>query len=206
MPQNEVLYISVSVSKKNIEFKNRMMDTNTYNIYLFKALDAYPFNLEETIESLNYALSYNPKDAEALLLMGKVYAYQLKDYETAKQYFEEAMIQKMEMPKLYPEYIFILINNEDYTEAQRLLKYAFKIKAADKAALQLLQGQLFEAKQEFKKSLKAFKQAKKLGRSCNFIEFTENEISRVKSKLPKKKKRKSNKSKRKEKKTSHSKK
>ncbi|MEZ4857504.1 MAG: hypothetical protein R2781_01685 [Flavobacteriaceae bacterium] len=182
------------------------MDTNTYNIYLFKALDAYPFNLEETIESLNYALSYHPKDAEALLLMAKVYAYQIKDYETAKHYFEEVMIQKMEMPKLYPEYIFVLINNEDYTEAQRLLEYALKIKATDKAVLQLLQGQLFEAKQELKNSLDAFKKAKRLGRNCNFIEFTEKEISRVKSKLPKNKKKKSHKSKRKEKKTSLSKK
>ena len=181
------------------------MDTNTYNIYLFKALDAYPFHLEETIESLNYALSYNPKDAEALFLMAQVYAYQIGDYETAKQYFEEVMIQKMEMPKLYPEYIYTLINNEDYTQAQQLLDYALQLKATDKAWLFLLQGQLFEAKQELKPSLKAFKKAKKLGRNCRFIEFIEKEINRIKSKMPKKNKKKSNTSKRKEKNKSHSK-
>ena len=29
------------------------MDTNLHNTYLFKALDAYPYELEETIEALN---------------------------------------------------------------------------------------------------------------------------------------------------------
>lgn len=165
------------------------METNAYNIYLFKALDAYPYNLEETIESLNYALSYNPKDAEALLLKAKVFAYQLRDYETAKQYFEEAMVQNMEMPKLYSEYIFVLIQNEDYLEAQRLLEYAFKIKATDKGVLHLLQGQLHEVQKAYKTALKSFKEAKELGRNSGFIDFVENEISRVKAKLPKKKKK-----------------
>ena len=68
-----------------------------HNMYLFKALDAYPYSLEETMESLNYALSYDPENAEALLLMAKVRAYQLRDYEGAKHYFELAMTQNMEM-------------------------------------------------------------------------------------------------------------
>jgi len=187
------------------------METNTHNIYLFKALDAYPFNLEETIESLNYALSYDPNNAEALLLMAKIFSYQLQDYESAKHYFEAAMTNNMEMVKLYPDYVFALLNNEDFLEAQRLLEYALKVKGTNKGVLQLLQGQLFEGMFEYKLAVKAFKEAKKLSNNNDFANHIKGEIARVKGKLPKKKKsknkcKKSKKYKRKEKKKNRSKK
>ena len=60
---------------------NNIMGNNLHNSYVFQAIDAYPYNLEETLEALNFALSYNEKDTQALCLMGRVYAEQLKDYE-----------------------------------------------------------------------------------------------------------------------------
>lgn len=175
---------------------------NTHNSYLFKAIDAYPYNLEETMEALGYALSYDPKDAEALYLMAKVYAYQLRDCETAKQYFEAAMIQHIEMSKLYPDYVYCLLINNDLQEADRLIEYALKVKGVDTATLHLLKGQILESKEAYKKALKVFKEAKILGKNNDFIRFVNNEIKRIKEKLPKKKK--SKKVKRKEKKTSRS--
>src|SRR5690606_6112467 len=177
------------------------MDTNPQNIYLFKALDAYPFALEEAIEALNYALSYDEKNVQALCLMANLQADQLSDYEAAKHYFEAAVASKMELPKIYPDYIFTLIRNEDFEEAQKVLDYALLLKGADKALLNLLQGQLFEAQQRNKKALKAYKRGLKIGLSNHFISFAESEIERVKKKLPKKRKTKKKcKTKRKEKK------
>jgi len=63
--------------------------------YLCKALGAYPYNLEETIESLDYALSGNHNDVATLCLYGKVYAEQFQDYSTAKSYFQEALAADM---------------------------------------------------------------------------------------------------------------
>lgn len=183
------------------------METNTHNIYLFKALDAYPYNMEETIESLNYALSYDPTNAEALYLMAKIYGYQLRDYNTSKHYFEAAITQHMEMAKLYPDYIRVLTLNEDYPEAQRLLDYAKKVKGTDKGVIQCLQGQLFEAIFELKRAKGAFKEAKKLSKNNDFTAFLSREIERIKEKLPKKKKKKCKKkknTKRKEKKKGRS--
>ena len=59
---------------------------NLLDKYLFQAVDAYPYNLQETLESLQYALSYNPKSTKALCLTELVYVEQLHDYETAKNY------------------------------------------------------------------------------------------------------------------------
>ena len=46
--------------------------------YLVKAIDAYPYNLEEAIESLDYALSGDNNNAATLCLYGRVYAEQLQ--------------------------------------------------------------------------------------------------------------------------------
>jgi tetratricopeptide (TPR) repeat protein len=68
----------------------------TTNKYYFQALDNFPYNLEETMQALNYALSYDDHNAESLCLLGRVYSEMLQDYETAKSYFEEAMQVKLD--------------------------------------------------------------------------------------------------------------
>lgn len=40
--------------------------------YLFQAMDNYPYCLEETIESLDYALSYDDKNVTALCLYARI--------------------------------------------------------------------------------------------------------------------------------------
>jgi len=89
------------------------MKNNTYNNYLFRAIEAYPYELEKAIEALNYALSYEPENVKALCLMAKVYAGQLGDYKTAKAYYEKALVNGLDIPEVYPDYIRLLINNDD---------------------------------------------------------------------------------------------
>lgn len=185
------------------------METNTHNIYLFKALDAYPFELEEAVEALNYALSYDPNSVVALCLMANLHADQLRDFETAKYFFEAAMVSNMEMPGIYPDYIYTLIRNEDYEEAQKLLDFAMTLKATDKAVLEIMQGRILEIAEKYKEAIAAYKRALKKGLNTYFITYVDGELERVKKKLPKKKrkrKKKNKKTKRKEKKKNRSKK
>ncbi len=77
----------------------------TVDKYLFQALDNYPYCLEETIESLDYALSYDSKNPTALGLYGRIYSEQLQDYETAKSYFQEAIANNIYAIEVYPFYI-----------------------------------------------------------------------------------------------------
>lgn len=172
------------------------METNLHNSYLFKAMDAYPYNLEETLEALNYALSYNNRGAHALCLMARVHAEQLQDYETAKQYYVEALTEGLDTHHIYPHYIQTLLWNDDIKEAENLIKYAFKVKGIDKALLLLKKGQLFEATGHYKLAIKTLKEAKKGGLNNGFVEYVKSEISRVKNKLKpsKKKVKKKNKS------------
>ncbi|WP_299548166.1 hypothetical protein [Seonamhaeicola sp.] len=172
------------------------MDINLHNSYLFQALDAYPYSLEETLEALNYALSYNSKDPQALCLMGRIYAEQLKDFETAKHYYAEAVAQAIDMPVTYPFYVHALVMNDDYNEAERLISFALTVRGVDKGQLKLLQGILFEKQGMFKRAITSFTEAKSIATSDAFITHVDGAISRVQKKAgagswkKKKKKRK----------------
>ncbi|CAM1340003.1 tetratricopeptide repeat protein [Tenacibaculum amylolyticum] len=160
------------------------------NNYIFKALDAFPYDLEETIEALTYALAYDEKNTTALCLMGRVYAESLKDYEKAKEYFTEVLAEDIHAFQVYPHYIKVLLWNEDLKEAEKLIDFALTIKGSDKAVLYVGKAQLLEQKQEYKKALTVLKQARIHTCNSNYLYVIDEEKARIKSKLPKKKKEK----------------
>lgn len=171
------------------------MNTNLLNNYVLKAIDAYPYDLEETVENLNYALSYESHNAYALYLMGRLQAEQFGDYEKAKYYFAEALANKMDFIKVYPKYILVLIWNNDYEEAQNLIDFAHTVKAVGKGELLVIQAQLFECQEAYKEALKTFKKAKLFVYNNSFTSFVDSEINRVKNKIKPKKKKSSKKKK-----------
>jgi tetratricopeptide (TPR) repeat protein len=123
--------------------------------------------------------------------MGRLQAEQFGDYEKAKLYYAEALANKLDFQKVYSKYILVLIWNEDYEEAQKLIDFAFTVKGLNKGEIHLYQGQLFENLQAYKIALKAFKKAKLFGYNSGFISHINSEITRVKNKMkPKKKKKK----------------
>lgn len=155
------------------------METNLHNSYLFRAIEAYPWELEKAMEALNYALSYDPTNVRALCLMAKAQMEQFGDYELAKDYYERALASRLDIPEVYPEYIRLLINNEDFEEAQKLIDFARTVKGVDKAGIELCQANLFESMQEFEKAENALNEAKQLALNNEFICYVEEVISRV---------------------------
>ncbi|NQZ44658.1 MAG: hypothetical protein HRT65_10135 [Flavobacteriaceae bacterium] len=163
------------------------MERTNFNMYLFKALDAYPYELEEAIEALNYALSYDAKNVKALCMMGTIYAEQLGEYEAAKACFEEALEHDLESPYIYPDYIAVLILNEDLTQAQKVLEFALTVKGMDKAVLYNLQSWLFEKWRQYKMAIRAMEEVKAFSYNSDYQTYAENEIVRIKKKLSKSK-------------------
>lgn len=128
--------------------------------YLFQALDNYPYSLEETVESLDYALSYDDKNTMALCLYGRVYAEQLQRFELAKDYFQQAIGIDIHALEVYPHYIQTLLLNEDFEEAEKLIAFALTIKGINKTEILLKSVLLLERKNEIKKALKTLKEVK----------------------------------------------
>ncbi|MEZ4777947.1 MAG: hypothetical protein R2786_01025 [Flavobacteriaceae bacterium] len=164
----------------------------TINLYLAKAIAAYPYELQKAVEALNYALSYEPENVKALCLMAKVYSEQFSDPNTAKTYFEAAIAANLDFAEIYPDYINMLLRNDDFEAAQKVIDFAKNVKGADRAGIQLLQGQLFEMVLEFEKAEEAYKEALMLGMNEGFIEYVERELSRATKKRERRNNRQKN--------------
>lgn len=164
----------------------------TIDKHLFQAMDCYPYNLEEAVESLEYALSYDSQNTMALCLMGRIYAEQLLNYQIAVKYFQEALSYNIDALEVYPHYINTLILNEDLEEAEKLIVFALSIKGINKTEILLKKAGLAEIKQEFKAAKKLIKEIKLI--NCNQeMNSAVSEISeRIKSKLKLVSKKKSN--------------
>lgn len=162
---------------------------NYTNTYVFKAIDAYPYDLEETMEALNYALSYDDKNTMALTLMGRVYAEKLYNYVEAISYFKEVLAIKIDAFEVYEHYINALLWNEDLKEAEDFIDFALTVKGADKAVLFLKKGALYEQLNEYKKAIFYIKQAKEHTFNADFMGIVVEQKKRVKEKMPKLKKK-----------------
>jgi len=127
------------------------------DIYLVQALDNYPYSLEDTLTSLEYALSYNENNTQTLCLYGRFLAEQFKQYEEAKIYFQKAISVDLNAVDVYPHYIEILLKNEDYTEAEKLIAFALKIKGIDILTIKLAEVHLHERQLHISKALKLAK-------------------------------------------------
>lgn len=155
--------------------------------YYFTALDNFPYNIPECMEALNYALSYDNRDADALCLLGRVYSEILLDYEKAKQYFEEALqndLMNINTPQFY---LMCLLNNEDYMEAEKLINFSLKIKGVDKSNIWYHRAVLSEMRGSLLNSLYFLREAKKFCFNQSSLDFMEAREKFVRLKMQKKK-------------------
>jgi tetratricopeptide (TPR) repeat protein len=170
---------------KTAPAEHNIYNMKTVDKYLFQALDNYPYNLEEVVESLDYALSYNSKNTMALCLYGRVYAEQLSDYEQAKLYFQEALTLDVFAKEVYSHYIQTLILNEDFEEATKLIDFALTIKGIDKVEILMKKTTLFEKMHQFKKGLKMLKEVKLCILNSDYNYLIEETEKRLKQKVGK---------------------
>lgn len=171
--------------------------TLTKNKYYFEALDNYPYCLPDCLEALNYALSYDPEDADSLCLMGRIYSEALTDYEKAKAYFEEAMLFDVTNLNTPQYYIKCLLDNEDLDEAEKLIEYALKLKGIDKFKILIHKSLLFDIRLDYKKALKPLKEAKKYSYNQGSVTLLNGRVKFIKEKMSKEGKKKQKKKKKK---------
>lgn len=156
------------------------MDTNNY---LYKALDAYPYDLEETMESLNYALSYEQEDqAQVLCLLGRVYADKFQDYEKALNCFEEALGINPQALKVHEYYIETLIDSEQFGKANDFIAYAIRLKGADKGMLYHQKALIAESKFLYEEALILNRKAQLNSYNEEHLDFLKNNRKRIKQK------------------------
>jgi len=154
----------------------------TSNNYLMKALDYYPYNMEECMESLNYALAYEDHNPIAICLMGRVHLEIFKDYSQASNYFREALAANVNYLETYGYFLECLLIREDFVEMTKLLAFARKRKGIDKSLMFYYEALLFEKQLKFKKALKIVKEAMLHASTTSFL----NDLDELKNRIEKK--------------------
>ena len=151
--------------------------------YYLKALDLYPFELNQVTEALNLAISYDNDHAGAHCLLGKVNLYQLGKYREAEDHFEKALASDIENTETYYAYAELLIHIGEFGRAKKLIKYAYKIKGISVWSLKYYEGLIAEMKGDYLKAKKCMKLA--YANSYRKYErvFLKDELERVKSKM-----------------------
>jgi tetratricopeptide (TPR) repeat protein len=155
----------------------------TTNSYLIKALESYPYDLEQCMESLNYAVSYDENNPIALCLYGRLNLEIFKDYALAEQYFRQALATDINYVETYAYFLDCLIVREDFEEAKKLIAFARKRKGIDHGLLFYYEATILERLCKFKKSLKVIKEAMKAAQTTSFMSDLEEMKIRIEKKI-----------------------
>jgi tetratricopeptide (TPR) repeat protein len=162
--------------------------TKTTNHYVFKAMEEFDYNIEFAVEALEYALAYDENNTMVLTLMGRLYAEKLFDYETAIDYFKQALAEKVNAFEVYQPYIDTLMINEDYKEANEFINFAFTVKGVNKAMLYLNKAILQERLFDYEQAMSFVKEAEKHNYDADFNYRITDVKTRIEGKMPKKQK------------------
>lgn len=160
--------------------------TKNINHYVFKAMEEFEYNIEYAAEALGYALSYDENNTMALTLMGRLYAEKMFDYETAIDYFKQALAEKVNAFEVYQPYIDTLMINEDYKEVTEFIEFAFTVKGVNKAMLYLNKAVLQERLFAYEQAMLMIKEAEKHNYDVDFGYRITDVKTRIEGKMPKK--------------------
>ncbi len=150
--------------------------------YYIKALDQYPYSLEEAIENLSYALSHNSEHSGANYLMGKLQQEQMNNFQKAEEYYIKALASDPNDLKVCIDYILLLIILKEYDKAQKLIVYTNKLKGTDQSKTYSLRALIYEHQHDYEKALSMYKEARLEAYNDDCISHLNNEIKRVKMK------------------------
>lgn len=150
--------------------------------YFLKAKDHYPHNLEDTMENLNYALSYDESHVQANHLMGRIYMYHMKEYDAAGHYFNVALTTNMDYPDTYEYYCLLKLWMLDYKGALKLINYGMNVKGVNKSALLLTKAIVFECTGNYKIAKQILRQAILYCIDTDSIDVIKGHMGRLKEK------------------------
>lgn len=158
------------------------MDITLADQYYLKAENAYPWKMETAMENLNYALSYDDAHVQSLCLLGKLYMFQLKNYELASVVFNQALKADLNHTDTYKFFTLLKIWKGDLSGAEKLANYAMKVNGMDVPIILTMKALIHEARGEYKTAKAILKQARQLSLNCDARSWIKTQHTRVKEK------------------------
>ena len=164
------------------------MNTSQADHYFLKALDTFCWDRFETMESLNFALSYDEMHAAANCLMGRIQMFWIKDFRVAAHFFEMAIIGDKTYVDTYKFFSLLMIWIGDFNKAEELIEKGLKFKGMDKAVLYGRKSMIYEYEGRYDKAKKVLMKAYQFSFNETYTEYFDKELSRIKKKIKMRKK------------------
>ncbi len=158
------------------------MATSLADTYYLKAAASYEWDAEETLEALNYALSYDANHPLANCLMGKLLAEKLGRTKEAEEHFHTALAENPESVCAYENLAELHIRAGDFEKARTVLKHAEALKTANPAGILQKKALLAEAEGKPKKAEKFLQKAMAVSLNSEQSEQLHREMQRVEAK------------------------
>ncbi|MDF1694890.1 MAG: hypothetical protein P1U56_03625 [Saprospiraceae bacterium] len=162
-----------------------MDNLNIADNYFLKANDNYDYNMEELIENIGYALSYDEEHAPTWCLQGRLMMYELKKYKAAIRCFEKAIFFDPTYIESYKFYSLLLIWIGDFEKAQIIINKGKRVKGMPISITLQRLAMIQEYKGNIGKAIRIMSQAKLLSLSQNDYDFFTNEVIRLNRKVNK---------------------
>lgn len=150
--------------------------------YYIKAKEAYPYDLEEAVESLDYALSYDDEHAGTHCLYGRYYAEQEYNPQAAFYHFERALVLDINYIETYYYYTVTLVQYAEYERAKKLIAHALKVPGICLGCMYGHKATMLEKQGKFNKAIQALEDGILHSLHNNEIEHLKSTIKRIKDK------------------------
>ncbi len=156
--------------------------------YFLKASDNYAYDVEQTVESLNYALSYDEMHPASNCLMGRLLMEKLKRFSEAKHCFEQALVEDPNYVDTYKFYSLLLIWMGELDKANSLIDKGMTKLGMPKLVMIKRKATVLEAKGKIKEAIKENKRGRLLSAGQFDYDYFNGEVKRLKQKCKKAKK------------------
>ncbi len=150
--------------------------------YFLKAVDEYPYDLEEVFRNIELALTQDKRHAGALCLLARTYYEQLQRFEEADRYFRKALSASPAYAQTYLYFIDFLLECGETDEAEKFLALARKCKGIGRAKLHHWQALIWELRGHYQKAEEALGEAQRQTTDSHYFNLLDEERSRVKRK------------------------
>lgn len=158
------------------------MSTTLSTTYFLKAFDAYPFDLADVEEQLDYALAYDPNHIASLCLKSRYYLYDLNWTDEARALAERAMSINPQDPCAAASLLNCMLEQQHYDEALRFLAYIERKVPMSTFMKYAYMANLMELKMNFKIALNYYKELALYAENPEHLSRIEGFIKMVKDK------------------------
>ncbi|MGB1316172.1 MAG: hypothetical protein ACPG4Y_09135 [Chitinophagales bacterium] len=156
---------------------------NLASQYFIKAKENYQYAIDEALEALNYALSYDNEHAGAHCLMARYYSDYELNYDEAVYHFQQSLKYDVNYNETYYFYIDLLLKISEFKKAKNLINFAKNVKGVCMSCIIQREALLSEKLNNLKKAKQLLKLAIAISTINGEIHFLNSELVRVKNKV-----------------------